>query len=80
MDAGVYRGGGLVLVDMALTTLAIVLNLCLVLAIRRTGDLMRDIQSILQLNLVLNNLLVCVLVKSFEVVFVGLAVALDQTR
>ena len=80
MDAGVYRGGGLVLVDMGLTTLAIVLNLCLVLAIRRTGDLMRDIQSILQLNLVLNNLLVCVLVKSFEVVFVALAVALDQTR
>ena len=70
----------LVLVDMATTVVAIILNLSVVLALRETNEMTFDHQNFLQLNMVLNNLLICVLVKSFEVVFTGLAAATQQTR
>ena len=41
---------------------------------------MKNNQSVLQLNLALNNLFICVLVKSFEVVFMGFAVSVNRTR
>ena len=43
-------------------------------------EVMADNNNLLQLNLVINNLLICVLVKTFEVVFTGLAVTVNQTR
>ena len=65
---------------MATTVVAIILNLSVVLALRETHEIIFDYQNFLQLNMVLNNLLICVLVKSFEVVFTGLAAATEQTR
>ena len=75
-----YIGSLLVLADMATTVVAITLNLSVVLALRETQEMTSDHQNFLQLNMVLNNLLTCVLVKSFEVVFTGLAAATQQTR
>ena len=77
---GLYAGSLLVLADMGTTVLAIILNLSVVLALKETQEMTADNQNFLQLNLMLNNLLICVLVKSFEVVFTGLAVATQQTR
>ena len=65
---------------MATTILAIVLNLAVVLAIKETQEMLSDNQNFLQLNIVLNNLITSVLVKSFEIVFTGLAAATQQTR
>ena len=65
---------------MVTTILAIILNLSVVLALRYSQDVASDNHNFLQLNMVLNNLLICVLVKSFEVVFTGLAAAIHQTR
>ena len=65
---------------MATTVLAIILNLVVVVAIKETQDMISDLENFFQLNLVLNNLLICVLVKSFEVVFTGLAAATQQSR
>ena len=69
-----------VLVDMSTTVLSIILNLAVVLAIKDTQDMLTDNHNFLQLNIVLNNLLTSVLVKSFEVVFTGLASATQQAR
>ena len=63
---GLYLGSILVVGDMSLTILAIILNLSVVISIRNTQDSVEDNNNILQLNLVLNNLIICVLVKSFE--------------
>ena len=65
---------------MATTILAIVLNLAVVLAIKETQEMLSDNQNFLQLNIVLNNLLASVLVKSFEIIFTGLAAATQQSR
>ena len=73
-------GSLLVLSDMATTLLAMILNLSVVLALKETQDMISDHYNFLQLIMVLNNLLICVLVKSFEVVFTGLAAATQQTR
>ena len=73
-------GSMLVLADMATTVLAIILNLSVVLALKQTGKIISNNLNFLQLNLMLNNLLICVVVKSFEVVFVGLAAVTQQTR
>ena len=43
-------------------------------------DMIEDHDNVFHLNLVLNNLLICVLVKSFEVVFMGLSVSINDTR
>ena len=75
-----YVGSLLVLADMGTTVLAIILNLSVVLALKETQEMTSDNQNFLQLNLMLNNLLICVLVKSFEVVFTGLAAATQQIR
>ena len=75
-----YVGSLLVLADMGTTVLAIILNLSVVLALKETQEMTADNQNFLQLNLMLNNLLICVLVKSFEVVFTGLAAATQQIR
>ena len=77
---GLYAGSLLVLADMGTTVLAIILNLSVVLALKETQEMTADNQNFLQLNLMLNNLLICVLVKSFEVVFTGLAAATQQIR
>ena len=43
-------------------------------------DMIEDHDNVFHLNLVLNNLLICVLVKSFEVVFMGFSVSINDTR
>ena len=65
---------------MVTRVLAIILNLSVVLSLRYSQDVASHNHNFLQLNMVLNNLLSCVLVKSFEVVFTGLAAAIHQTR
>ena len=75
-----YVGSLLVLADMGTTVLAIILNLSVVLALKETQEMTSDNQNFLQLNMMLNNLLICVLVKSFEIVYTGLAAATQQTR
>ena len=70
----------IVLADMVTTILGIILNLSVLLALRESQDISADTHNFLQLNMVLNNLLICVLVKSFEVVFTGLAAAVNETR
>ena len=70
----------LVLADMSITIMGILLNLAVVLAIIKTQQMLNNNQLFLQLNLVLNNLLTCVLVKSVEVVFTGVAATTNQTR
>ena len=65
-SGGLYLGSVLVVGDMILTILAIIINLSVVISIRNTQDSVEDNNNILQLNLVLNNLIICVLVKSFE--------------
>ena len=77
---GLSIGSLLVLADMTTTLLAIILNLSVVLALKETQAMTTDHQNFLQLNMVLNNLLICVLVKSFEVVYTGLATATQQRR
>ena len=70
----------LVIADMAITVVAIIFNLVVVVAIKETQDMISDLENFFQLNMVLNNLLICVLVKSFEVVFTGFAAATQQSR
>ena len=73
-------GSLLVLSDMATTLLAMILNLSVVLALKETQDMISDHYNFLQLIMVLNNLLICVLVKSFEVVYTGLATATQAEK
>ena len=75
-----YVGSLLVLADIGTTVLAIILNLSVLLALKETQEMTSDNQNFLQLNLMLNNLLICVLVKSFEVVFTGLAAGTHHAR
>ena len=70
----------LVLADMSTTLVGIMLNLAVVLATIRTQQMLSNHQIFLQLNLVANNLITCVLVKSVEVVFTGVAATTHQAR
>ena len=75
-----YVGGLIVVVEMITTVMAVILNLVVVVALRKAdGGPSENYNFLLQI-LVHNNLLICVLVKSFEVVFSGLASLTNTTR
>ena len=78
--SSLYAGGLIVVVEMTTTVLAVILNLIVVVALRKVNDEASENYNFLLQILVHNNLLVCVLVKSFEVVFSGLAALTNNTR
>ena len=78
--SSLYAGSLIVVVEMTTTVLAVILNLIVVVALRKVNDEASENYNFLLQILVHNNLLVCVLVKSFEVVFSGLAALTNNTR
>ena len=75
-----YVGGLIVVVEMITTVMAVILNLVAVVALRKADSGPSENYNFLLQILVHNNLLICVLVKSFEVVFSGLASLTNTTR
>ena len=68
------------MVEMITAVMAVLLNLLVVVALRTAQDGASENYNFLIQNMVHNNLFVCVLVKSFEIVFTGLATMTNQTR
>ena len=79
-SSSLYLGSLMVVGEMTTTVIAVILNLLVVLALRRAQDGASENYNFLLQNMVHNNLFICVLVKSFEVVFTGMAAITNQTR
>ena len=79
-SSSLYLGSLMVVGEMTTTVIAVILNLLVVLALRRAQDGASENYNFLLQNMVHSNLFICVLVKSFEVVFTGMAAITNQTR
>ena len=68
------------MVEMSTIVLGVVLNLLVVVTLRTAQDGASENYNFLLQIMIHNNLFICILVKSFEIVFTGVASMTNQTR